>query len=136
MNSPALWLLTADVALLAHIFVVCFVVVGLVLILTGKLRRWSWVKNPWFRAAHLATIAVIVLQSWFGVVCPLTTLEMWCRARAGEAVYAGTFISHWMQQLLYYEAPPWVFAVCYTLFGLLVVASWFWVRPDPLMARR
>lgn len=38
-------------------------------------------------------------------------------------------IAHWLQTLLYYDAPAWVFVVCYTLFGLLVVGSWFSVRP-------
>jgi len=48
------------------------------------------------------------------------------------AVYRGSFIAHWMEILLYYEAPQWVFAICYTAFGLLVVASWIIVRPYPL----
>jgi len=51
------------------------------------------------------------------------------RERAGDVTYAGTFISFWLQELLYYQAPRWVFAMCYTVFGLLVVWSWFWVRP-------
>ena len=44
--------------------------------------------------------------------------------------YEGSFIGHWLQQLLYYEAPHWVFVSAYSLFGLLVLASWWWVRPD------
>lgn len=31
---------------------------------------------------------------------------------------------------VYYQAPAWAFVVVYTVFGGLVVASWFWVRPD------
>jgi hypothetical protein len=53
------------------------------------------------------------------------------RERAGEGTYEGTFVAHWLQKLLYYEAPPWVFVVCYTLFGLLVVGSWLGFRPRP-----
>ena len=34
-----------------------------------------------------------------------------------------------MQSILYYQAPPWVFAVCYTAFGALVVLTWTWVKP-------
>ena len=33
-------------------------------------------RHLWFRLAHLTAIAVVVLQAWFGVICPLTTLEM------------------------------------------------------------
>ena len=51
------------------------------------------------------------------------------RTRAGDVAYSGTFISHWLESILYYQAPPWVFALAYTIFGLIVVASWFLVRP-------
>jgi hypothetical protein len=105
------------------------VVVGLLLILAGKPLAWSWVRNPWFRLAHLLAIGVVVVQSWLGQVCPLTRWEMALRAKAGDATYAGSFIAHWVEKLLYYQAPSWVFAACYTAFGALVLASWFWVRP-------
>jgi len=135
MNANTLWLLAADATLFSHVLVVLFVIVGLLLIFLGRWCRWAWVRNPWFRAIHLGTVAVVVVQSWFAIVCPLTTLEMWFRGKAGDAVYTGTYVSHWMQSLLYYTAPPWVFAVCYTVFGILVAASWYWVRPD-MMKRR
>ena len=131
MKSGYLFVLAADALLFAHVLFVAFVVVGLVLILIGKLRAWAWVRNPWFRIAHLAAIGVVTVQSWFGVVCPLTTWEMLLRERAGEAAYSGTFVSHWLEVLLYYRAPAWVFAVCYTVFAAAVVVSWLWVRPRP-----
>jgi len=136
MNSNSLFSFAADVTLFSHILVVYFVVFGLFLIFAGKIRNWAWVKNPWFRLLHLLTIAVVVLQSWLGIVCPLTTLEMWFREQAGQATYSGSFITHWMQQLLYFQAPAWVFAVCYTVFGLLVLVSWFWVRPVPFVRKQ
>ena len=118
--------------MLLHALFVAFVVVGLILIFTGKLRCWSWIGNPWFRLAHLAAITIVVVQSWIGAICPLTSLEMALRSRAGETGYSGSFISHWLDTILYYQAPAWVFVVCYTVFGAAVVASWFWVRPRPL----
>ena len=129
MESQLLYLIVADALLFLHVSVVIFVVVGLVAIYVGKFRAWSWVRNPWFRALHLAAIAIIALQSWIGVICPLTTWEMWFRAQAGDTVYAGSFIAYWLGNLLYYQAPAWVFTVVYTAFGFLVFASWFIVRP-------
>jgi len=123
------YLLAADALLFSHVVFVAFVVFGLALILLGKVFGWSWVRNMWFRLAHLAAIAVVVLQSWAGIICPLTTWEMALRERAGDTTYAGSFISHWLEALLYYQAPAWVFAVCYTAFGAFVIASWFWVPP-------
>jgi hypothetical protein len=129
MTSATPYLVAADAVLALHLLFVLFVIAGLVLVFAGGLAGWAWVRNRAFRIAHLAAIGVVVLQSWFGVICPLTTLEMWLRSRAGDATYAGSFIAHWLDALLYYQAPAWVFAICYTAFGGLVVASWFRVRP-------
>lgn len=121
--------LLADAVLLLHVLFVLFVVVGLVLILVGGARRWRWVRGRRFRIAHLAAIGIVVAQAWLGVICPLTTLEMALRSRAGDAVYTGSFIAHWLERALYFQAPAWVFVVCYTAFGLAVAASWWLVRP-------
>ena len=123
--------MAADAILLLHVLFVLFVVLGLLLIFAGRFLSWSWVRNPWFRVAHLAAIALVVLQSWLGLICPLTHWEMALRSRAGDAVYGGSFIAHWLGEFLYYQAPSWVFAVCYSLFGLLVVISWFRIPPRP-----
>ena len=124
--------LAADLILAVHTGIVLFIVVGLILILAGGFRGWLWVRNPVFRLAHLAAISVVVLQAWLGQICPLTTWEMALRSRAGDATYTGSFIAHWLQAFLYYDAPLWVFALTYTLFGALVVIAWFWVRPRPI----
>ena len=132
MESGFLLLLAADALLLTHVLFVAFVVFGLALIFVGKLFNWTWVRNPWFRIVHLAAIGIVVLQSWLGIICPLTTWEMALRERAGGITYSGTFISHWLESLLYYQAPAWVFTVVYTVFAAAVVVSWFWVRPRRL----
>lgn len=121
--------IAADLLLALHVSFVVFVVAGLMLIVLGAALGWAWVRNPWFRAIHVASIAIVALQAWLGRLCPLTTWEMALRAKAGDATYEGAFISHWLQRVLYIEAPFWVFVLCYTLFAMLVVASWFWIRP-------
>ncbi len=131
VSSKTFFLVAADAVLFTHVLFALFAVVGLLLIFAGKVFSWSWVRNPWFRLAHLIGIVIVVLQAWLGMICPLTTWEMELRSRAGEAVYAGSFIAHWLQELLYYQAPAWVFIACYTAFGLLVILSWVWVRPRP-----
>ncbi len=135
MESSKLYLLAADALLLLHALFVAFIILGLVLVFVGRVRRWSWIRNPWFRVLHLLAIGVVIGQSWFGVICPLTTFEMAMRSKAGDAQYKGSFIAHWVETILYYQAPPWVFALCYTAFGAMVVGSWFWVRPRPFTKR-
>jgi hypothetical protein len=128
------YLLAADAVLLLHVLFVVFVVVGLLLILAGWLMSWDWVRNWWFRVTHLAAIGVVVLQSWLGVICPLTKLEMVLRSKAGDTTYVGSFVSHWLEAILYYRAPAWVFAVGYTAFAAIVV--WSWVRVPPHRRQR
>ncbi len=135
-DKPTLYLLAADAVLFTHVLFVVFVVVGLCLILVGKPARWAWVRNPYFRTAHLTAIAIVVAQSWIGLICPLTKFEMALRARGGDGVYSGAFVAHWLESVLYYRAPAWVFTTCYTSFGALVVTSWFWVRPRPFGRKR
>jgi hypothetical protein len=126
--------LLADVVLTLHFCIVAFVVGGLVLTIIGNLRAWRWVNALGFRLAHLVAIAVVVAQAWFGATCPLTALEMWLRAHARATTYSGSFIEHWLQKLLYYEGPAWVFTLAYSLFGLLVAATWW--RFPPMIKRR
>ena len=76
-----------------------------------------------------SAIVVVVVQSLFGKLCPLTVLESWLRERAGESAYATSFIEHWVQRVLFYQAPFWVFTLSYTVFGLLVVAAWWRYPP-------
>jgi hypothetical protein len=43
--------------------------------------------------------------------------------------YSKSFIEHWVQRVVFYEAPFWVFVLAYTAFGLLV--AWAWWRFPP-----
>jgi hypothetical protein len=119
----------ANAVLIAHAGIVLFIICGLLLTLFGAALRWTWIKNFWFRALHLLAIGYVALEAWLGIVCPLTTLELWLREQAGQTVYEGDFIAYWMRQIMFYEAPPWVFIAAYSGFGALVVLSWFLVRP-------
>ncbi|MGV6826331.1 MAG: DUF2784 domain-containing protein [bacterium] len=130
MATESTYLLAADALLVAHTLFVGFVVLGLAAIYVGYWLSWHWVRNFWFRVLHLWGIGFVVLESWIGVICPLTTWEMQLRTAAGQSTYEGSFIQHWLHTLLYYEAPGWVFTVIYTAFGGLVLASWFIVRPS------
>ena len=125
-----LYRIAADAILILHTLFVAFVLFGLLLVFIGAAIHWQWIRNWWFRAIHLAAIGIVVVQSWLGRICPLTIWELQLRVRAGEGVYTDTFIAYWLQRILFYQAPPWVFIAAYTLFGCLTIASWYWVRPQ------
>jgi hypothetical protein len=130
MSRESLFTFLADAILMAHAVFVGFLIFGLVAIYIGRALKWSWVRNIWFRLLHLIGIGIVILQSWIGVVCPLTTWEIALREKAGADAYSGTFIQHWLQSILYYSAPEWVFVTIYTIFGAFVLSSWFIVPPN------
>lgn len=113
----------ADVVVVLHVAYIAFVVLGLVAILIGVLMRWQWVRNFWFRIVHLAMIGVVVVQALVGVLCPLTLLEQYLREKAGEVTYAGSFIGHWADELIFYDISAQAFTAIYCAFGAAVLAT-------------
>ncbi|PVV13080.1 MAG: hypothetical protein B6D82_08830, partial [gamma proteobacterium symbiont of Ctena orbiculata] len=88
-TTNSIYLFAADAILLIHFLFVAFVVFGLVAIYIGHGLSWVWIRNFWFRIVHLVCIAIVVVQSWIGVLCPLTIWEMRLREKAGEDSYTG-----------------------------------------------
>ncbi len=129
MNHALTHHILAQAVMSLHFAVVIFVIGGLAFIVVGSLAGLRPARSLWFRITHLATVALVAVQAWFGAVCPLTTLEMRLRAGAGEATYSGGFIEHWLRRLLYYDAPLWVFTAAYTVFGAVVLAAWWYFPP-------
>jgi Protein of Unknown function (DUF2784) len=124
----------ADLIVVIHASYVSFVVFGLLAILIGAALGWSWVRNFWFRVAHLTAIGIVVAEALAGIPCPLTVWEQQLRKTAGQVGYQGDFIGNWAHQLIFYRAEPWVFTVGYTVFGLAVLAAF--VLAPPHRSRR
>ncbi len=113
----------ADVVVVIHATYLCFVIFGLVAILLGVMLRWKWVRNFWFRVVHFLAIAIVVAQAVLGIVCPLTSLEKLLLQESGQPVYTRSFVGRLVNDLIFYDAPPSVFTVCYCLFGAVVLAT-------------
>ena len=116
--------------LLVHVTFVLFAVLTLPCIFLGELLNWRWVRLFWLRVLHLAGVFIVAAQAWVGVICPLTSLEMWLREQGEIATYSGSFIEHWLRIFLYWELPSWVFFFAYSLFALLVLITWFIFPPN------
>lgn len=119
----------ADVILLLHFSYIVFVVGGLLLIFAGGWLGWSWVRNRLFRWSHLIAIGIVTMEAWLGWMCPLTIWEDALRRAAGQPGYQRSFLYDWIGRIMYFDAPPIVFAIAYTLFGLIVLVSWRLVPP-------
>jgi hypothetical protein len=119
--------LLADLVLAAHFLFVVFIVGGLAAVWIGATLDWAWIRNFRFRAAHLAAIGLVVAESLVGILCPLTVLEDALRQAGGPE---SSFIRRWVGRLLYYDLPEQVFTVTYLLFGLAVVLTFVYIRPE------
>jgi polyferredoxin len=114
----------ADIILVLHALFIAFVILSFILIVIGIVRRWQWTRNFWFRAANLLAIGLVAVNAWVGKICPLTILENEMRGRAGSDAYPGTFVGYYLQKVIYYDFPIWVFAIVYTVFAALVLITW------------
>jgi hypothetical protein len=122
------WQLAADFVVAIHLAYVVVVVLGFVAILIGAAAHWRWVRSPYFRLTHLAMILLVALEAALGAACPLTTLESRLRLNAGATASSRDFIGYWLDRLIFYDAPPWIFTVIYFAFGALVMLT-FWLVP-------
>jgi hypothetical protein len=115
----------ADAIVVVHFLIVLFVLAGVPLIYLGAARHWAWVRRRLWRLLHLGAIAFIAAESLLGIACPLTVGEY---ALRGQESTRG-FIERWVDRVLFYDAPPWVFTASYVAFAVLVLMTWIAVPP-------
>jgi Protein of Unknown function (DUF2784) len=123
-----LWRMTADLVVAIHITYIAIVLLGFAAILIGAAAQWQWVRNFYFRVAHFAMVLLVCVEAMSGSTCPLTSLESALRLRGSEAGYPRDFIGYWLDRLIFYDAPAWVFLAAYFTFGMLVLLT-FWIVP-------
>ena len=122
-------LLLADIIAIIHLGYVVFVILGFILILMGIALRWKWIRNLWFRIAHLAAIAGVALEAILGVNCPLTVLEFSLRYGVSLSDKRVSFVGELIDSILYHDAPAWLFTIIYVGFALLVAITFVLAPP-------
>ena len=115
----------ADAILVVHFLIVLFIVGGLVAVWLGAALGWGWIRNPWFRYAHLGAIGFVAAEALLGIACPLTVWEDMLRGGVG----AESFVGRWMRWFLFYQAPGWVFTTAYVAWALATLATLRFVPP-------
>jgi hypothetical protein len=122
--------LFADLLLLFHFAYVLFVVLGMAVIWIGFFLNWAFVRNFWFRLAHLLAMGIVVVEALLGVVCPLTEWENKLRLSTGNhPLYQNSFVQYWIHRVMFYDASAMTFTIIYFLFFSLVLLS-FWFVPS------
>ena len=130
--TPSAYLLLADALLVLHALIVFFNIFTVPLVWLGHFRKWSFVRNFYFRLVHLGLIGFVTAEALLGAVCPLTNWEDELRVRAGvNPRYAGGWLAHWLHGLIFYDVSPAIFAAAYLCFLLLVIFTLVRVKPRP-----
>lgn len=121
----------AIISILAlHLAIIAFNVIGCVFVPIGAWLRWRWVRGFWWRLAHLLSLAVVAVQALLGRACFLT---IW-QDDASGVVHVQPLIAGWIDRLIYWPLPLWVFAVAYVVVFGYVIALWVFVRPGRAVA--
>jgi len=118
------WL--AALVLAIHLAWILWVIVG-ALFTRGR---------PGWTAFHLASLVwgiVVEVGPW---PCPVTLLEQHLEARAGEAVWHGSFLVHYLDAIIYPHVPVWLIitcgvAVCCINIVVYLVRFALWIRRRP-----
>lgn len=115
-----LWL--ADIVVAIHAAYAGFVLCGFLAILFGLFFPWAWIRNFKFRICHLLCTVLVAVEAFWGVTCPLTSLENLLLQQGGRTIDQRSFIGRWMNKILFYEAPEEIFLSLYIGLAFLALA--------------
>ena len=119
-------MILAEAVLAAHLAVILFNVFGLIAVPLGAVCGWRFVRVRWWRLLHLVSLAAVAAQAIFGRACILT---IWQAALTGAAEGPTPLIMGWVNRVIYWPLPVWVFATLYVIvFGYALALFWL-VRP-------
>ena len=95
----------------------------------GAALQWRWVRIRWWRALHLASWAGVAVQAVLGRACFLTLWQDRLTGASGPPL-----IERWVNGLIYWPLPIWVFGAIYLLLFAAVIALWWLVPPGRMTA--
>jgi len=111
----------ANLILALHLAIISFNVAGLIIPL-GAWFNWRIVRIAWLRLTHLALLGIVAGQALAGRACILT---IWQNQLTGNRAAPAPLIATWIDRLIYWNLPLWVFAIIYTTIFLYVLALTF-----------
>ena len=121
--------LLANIVAATHIGYFLFVVGGSISIVVGARKRWEWIRIPWFRVGHLASVYIVIFEDVFGIACPLNTIESDLRSTSAAVGAAPTGVGGVLDFLLHQTIPGGVLDVVYWSLAVLLILLLFLVPP-------
>lgn len=89
-----------------------------------------WTRGrPWLTAFHVVSLVWGIIVETLPIACPFTLAEQVLEARAGEPTWAGSFLLHYLDAIVYPNLPVSVliaFGVAVCAFNLGIYARRLW----------
>lgn len=120
----------ATAIVIVHLGVVAFNIFGLVIVPIGGWQHWEFVRGFTWRLIHLLTLGIVALQAALGRACLLTIWESDLMS-GGNGIIPSPMIARFIDSLLYWPLPLWVFTAIYIAVLIYAVLLWRWVPPRP-----
>jgi len=112
-----LYKILADLVVLIHFLWILFLLFG----------AFPGFRYKAIKILHVSGLVFAFVIQVFGWYCPLTHLEVWLRAKHDPSLaYAGSFIIHYVEGLIYIEISSWlIFYLTVLLIGFNI---WFYLK--------
>lgn len=108
----------ADMVLVMHLGWIFFLILGGI---WGRRIRAV-------RLVHIPALVFAFIINLFGWACPLTYVEVWLRRlQSPGAAYEGSFISHYVERMIYLPVPQW--ALFALTLALCLFNAWLYLVP-------
>ncbi len=117
--------LFADLILIFHLLIIIFVSSLFFFIPIGYYKDWKWTRNFLLRITHICLITFITVETFFGIICPLTIFENHLRNILTET----SLINLWVSKLIYWNLPTSYFLTIYSLCFIWTLFMWFYFPP-------
>jgi hypothetical protein len=121
--------LLAGLVLWVHVGIILFNLFGLIAVPLGAWQGWAFVRVFWWRALHLAALAIVALQALLGRACFLTLWQTALLQSAGETGSEVPLIQRWVSRAIFWPLPVWLFALVYVAVWIYALALWRLVPP-------
>lgn len=119
----------AGLVLYFHLLVILFIIFGFVVIPLGVKLKWKFINEFWWRLTHLVSMVIVAGQAILGAACFLTDIQSDLLQTAGKRGYRVPFIQTYVDRLVYYNFPIWVFSIIYVILFIYTIYLWFKVPP-------
>ena len=112
--------LVSDIVLILHFCIIIFIILGFFLVPVGYKFNWNWSSNIKLRALHLGLISFVTFETFLGITCPLTIIEI----NLNNFNYSQSFVAFWISKIVYWNLPTLFFIILYSLCVLWTILMW------------